>query len=169
MNSTQQKAAHRISHLFLFSWPFLRLALILALKNSYSPFCSHPSLQQINQTEPTGVNSTSAATLRIFTGFCTEQRVWAKLSCKSQYRLKRQAQSQHESIRRTETWAKKREALCGLRRLLNRAFSLPRYRLHLLLPVSRPVVRRRTIKCLNRSQESLAGGHWGWKTYIFRI
>lgn len=30
--------------LFLFSWPFLRQARILARKNSYRPFCSQPSL-----------------------------------------------------------------------------------------------------------------------------
>lgn len=30
--------------LFLFSCPFFLLALIFALKNSYRPFCSQPSL-----------------------------------------------------------------------------------------------------------------------------
>lgn len=34
------------AHLLRFSWSFFLLALILALKNSYRPFCSQPSLNE---------------------------------------------------------------------------------------------------------------------------
>lgn len=137
------------SHLFLFSCPLRRRARIFALKNSYSPFCSQPSLEHEGEKEKNRERSFDGSSLAWIQGSCAE----LPLHLPSKPSADVQILGRGSAIQLAEEpWA-----WCVFQSLV------------ILLPVSRSIMGRWAVEGFNCSQQPLAGGHWRRQADVFRV